>query len=144
MRALLVATRALCDDSGPWWWRSMFANVRQGRCDRDDSRRGSRAANFWCRDPAASTSDMISSWASQFIHHFRRMGSTAASSQDPSKDTCVICLSAVTERAITSPCSHYSFDFVCLVSWLQERSTCPLCKLNLMQAIAKSCSFETR
>lgn len=42
-------------------------------------------------------------------------------------DPCVICLDAVSERAFASPCHHHSFDFVCLVSWLQERSVCPLC-----------------
>jgi hypothetical protein len=57
--------------------------------------------------------------------------STAGSIQDDSEDTCVICLSSVTERAITVPCNHYTFDFVCLVSWLQERSTCPLCKAQV-------------
>ncbi|KAH7394052.1 hypothetical protein DE146DRAFT_757529 [Phaeosphaeria sp. MPI-PUGE-AT-0046c] len=59
------------------------------------------------------------------------MGSTAAPSEDTSEDTCVICLSIITERAITSPCNHYSFDFVCLISWLQQRSTCPLCKAEV-------------
>ncbi|EMD68830.1 hypothetical protein GGP41_008818 [Bipolaris sorokiniana] len=57
--------------------------------------------------------------------------STAGSAHDDSEDTCVICLSPVTERAITAPCNHYTFDFVCLVSWLQQRSTCPLCKSNV-------------
>lgn len=42
-------------------------------------------------------------------------------------DPCVICLEPVSERAVASPCRHYSFDFLCLVSWLQERSACPLC-----------------
>lgn len=42
-------------------------------------------------------------------------------------DPCVICLDTVSERAVASPCRHYSFDFLCLVSWLQERSACPLC-----------------
>lgn len=55
------------------------------------------------------------------------MDGTAGSSKDDSSDICAICLCPVTERAITSPCSHYTFDFLCLVSWLQERSTCPLC-----------------
>ncbi|KAH6637818.1 hypothetical protein C7974DRAFT_432658 [Boeremia exigua] len=58
------------------------------------------------------------------------MGTTAEDS-DESEDTCVICLSQVTERAVTVPCNHYSFDFVCLVSWLQERSACPLCKTEV-------------
>ena len=42
-------------------------------------------------------------------------------------DLCVICLDSVSERAVASPCRHHNFDFLCLVSWLQERSTCPLC-----------------
>lgn len=42
-------------------------------------------------------------------------------------DTCVICLEAISERAITVPCNHYSFDFICLASWLNERANCPLC-----------------
>jgi hypothetical protein len=61
---------------------------------------------------------------------------TPAKSNIESDDTCVICLSDVTERAITAPCNHYSFDFVCLVSWLQERSTCPLCKLHIHKLTA--------
>ena len=43
-------------------------------------------------------------------------------------DPCVICLDPVSERAIASPCRHKSFDFLCLVSWLQEQPKCPLCK----------------
>lgn len=42
-------------------------------------------------------------------------------------DPCVVCLDQVSERAVASPCRHHSFDFLCLVSWLQERSACPLC-----------------
>ncbi|RYO42992.1 hypothetical protein AA0111_g304 [Alternaria arborescens] len=61
----------------------------------------------------------------------RMPASTAGSTQGDSEDTCVICLSPVTERAIASPCNHYTFDFVCLVSWLQQRSTCPLCKAQV-------------
>ena len=53
---------------------------------------------------------------------------TPPGKEDSTEDTCVICLSQVTERAITVPCNHYTFDFICLVSWLQERSSCPLCK----------------
>lgn len=46
-------------------------------------------------------------------------------------DPCVICLDAVSERAVALPCRHESFDFLCLVSWLQESSTCPLCKAEV-------------
>lgn len=47
-------------------------------------------------------------------------------------DPCVICLDAVSERAVASPCRHESFDFLCLVSWLQKSSTCPLCKAEVV------------
>jgi hypothetical protein len=65
-------------------------------------------------------------------------GGTAGSEIEDSEDTCVICLSSVTERAITVPCNHYTFDFVCLVSWLQERSTCPLCKFCMIHVAITS------
>ena len=44
---------------------------------------------------------------------------------------CVICLDSISERAIACPCRHHSFDFLCLVSWLQESPTCPLCKAEV-------------
>ena len=47
---------------------------------------------------------------------------------DEPSDPCVICLDSISERAIASPCTHDSFDFLCLISWLQERSSCPLCQ----------------
>ncbi|KAL8812357.1 MAG: hypothetical protein Q9200_001083 [Gallowayella weberi] len=53
-------------------------------------------------------------------------------STDLSTETCVICLESVSDRAAASPCNHDSFDFLCLVSWLQERSICPLCKTEVL------------
>ncbi|KAK0937151.1 hypothetical protein LTR29_011267 [Friedmanniomyces endolithicus] len=49
-------------------------------------------------------------------------------SRDVAPETCTICLESITERAVAAPCNHLMFDFLCLVSWLQERPTCPLCK----------------
>ncbi|KAJ9658936.1 hypothetical protein H2201_007586 [Coniosporium apollinis] len=46
-------------------------------------------------------------------------------------DACVICLSPVSERAITVPCNHTAFDFLCLVSWLQSHPRCPLCNAQV-------------
>lgn len=43
-------------------------------------------------------------------------------------DVCVICLERLLEPAIAQPCQHGTFDFLCLASWLQEKSNCPLCK----------------
>lgn len=53
--------------------------------------------------------------------------------QSSNAESCVICLQPVTERAITVPCNHYTFDFICLASWLNERSTCPLCNVNVTE-----------
>lgn len=46
-------------------------------------------------------------------------------------DNCVICLQPVTERAIAVPCNHHNFDFMCLASWVENRSSCPLCNTAL-------------
>lgn len=43
-------------------------------------------------------------------------------------DVCVICLDRISEKALAFPCNHANFDFLCLISWLQEKATCPLCK----------------
>ncbi|CZT15265.1 uncharacterized protein RCC_12314 [Ramularia collo-cygni] len=48
-------------------------------------------------------------------------------------ETCTICLESISERAVATPCNHLTFDFLCLVSWLQERSTCPLCKAEVKE-----------
>lgn len=52
---------------------------------------------------------------------------------------CVICLDFISERAVASPCRHHSFDFLCLMSWLQESPTCPLCKAEV-----ESVKYEQR
>lgn len=46
-------------------------------------------------------------------------------------DACIICLQPITERAVAVPCNHLAFDFVCLASWLQERTSCPLCNASV-------------
>ncbi|KAF8866159.1 hypothetical protein BDZ45DRAFT_700781 [Acephala macrosclerotiorum] len=47
------------------------------------------------------------------------------------ENPCVICLERISEPAVAQPCQHSSFDFLCLISWLQERSSCPLCKADI-------------
>lgn len=44
---------------------------------------------------------------------------------------CVICLSEISEACTAIPCAHYNFDFLCLASWLQVKTTCPLCKCEV-------------
>lgn len=43
------------------------------------------------------------------------------------EDPCVICLESITEPARAVPCDHDNFDFLCLLSWLEQRHVCPLC-----------------
>jgi hypothetical protein len=73
----------------------------------------------------------------------------AARTQDKRKKTahgspepCTICLEPISERAVASPCNHLSFDFLCLVSWLQERSVCPLCNTSVDQVQYNFCGPE--
>ena len=47
------------------------------------------------------------------------------------ENCCVICLERVSELAVAQPCKHESFDFLCLISWLQEQPSCPLCKAEV-------------
>ncbi|OJD14420.1 hypothetical protein AJ78_05221 [Emergomyces pasteurianus Ep9510] len=60
-----------------------------------------------------------------------------ADSQSDNINPCVICLERITEAATAQPCKHASFDFLCLLSWLQQRPACPLC-----QATVTSVKYE--
>jgi hypothetical protein len=51
--------------------------------------------------------------------------------KDADENCCVICLERISEQAAAQPCKHDSFDFLCLISWLQEQSSCPLCKAEV-------------
>ncbi|KAJ5459974.1 uncharacterized protein N7458_001526 [Penicillium daleae] len=46
-------------------------------------------------------------------------------------DPCVICLDTITEPCVGVPCHHANFDYLCLLSWLEQQPNCPLCKANL-------------
>ena len=56
---------------------------------------------------------------------------------DAEDNCCVICLERISEQAVAQPCKHDSFDFLCLISWLQEQTSCPLCKAEV-----KSVQYE--
>lgn len=53
--------------------------------------------------------------------------------QQEGPDCCVICLEAVSEACEALPCKHRHFDYLCLVSWLQQSPLCPLCKATVSQ-----------
>jgi hypothetical protein len=46
---------------------------------------------------------------------------------------CVICLDNVAEPCETQPCRHNHFDYLCLITWLQQRATCPICNTTVRQ-----------
>ncbi|KAK0635340.1 hypothetical protein B0T17DRAFT_38616 [Bombardia bombarda] len=46
---------------------------------------------------------------------------------------CVICLDPLVSQCETQPCQHKDFDFFCLVTWLEVRATCPLCKSKISE-----------
>jgi hypothetical protein len=54
--------------------------------------------------------------------------SEATTSTSRSIEDCVICLSTITAPAKAIPCQHSYFDFLCILTWLQNRPSCPLCK----------------
>ncbi|KAK4107400.1 hypothetical protein N656DRAFT_785304 [Canariomyces notabilis] len=46
-------------------------------------------------------------------------------------DCCVICLDTISDPCAALPCAHSHFDFLCLLSWLDQRPACPLCKAGV-------------
>ncbi|KAJ3537361.1 hypothetical protein NM208_g6346 [Fusarium decemcellulare] len=46
-------------------------------------------------------------------------------------EPCVICLGNLVEPCEAQPCRHNNFDYLCLVTWLEKRATCPLCKSDV-------------
>lgn len=60
--------------------------------------------------------------------------SKASDGDEPSTpDCCVICLEGISEPCCALPCAHANFDFLCLLSWLEQRPSCPLCKAPVQQ-----------
>ncbi|KAI1262059.1 hypothetical protein F5Y18DRAFT_186912 [Xylariaceae sp. FL1019] len=51
------------------------------------------------------------------------------------KPCCVICLDAISEPCEARPCGHGNFDYLCLLSWLERLSKCPLCKASIHQVV---------
>ncbi|KAI1371948.1 hypothetical protein F4677DRAFT_456881 [Hypoxylon crocopeplum] len=51
-----------------------------------------------------------------------------AATDNPNEACCVICLDSITEVCEARPCSHRNFDYLCLLSWLEQQTKCPLCK----------------
>ncbi|KAM0240201.1 hypothetical protein ACHAP5_007998 [Fusarium lateritium] len=56
-----------------------------------------------------------------------------ATRQEDATDCCVICLENITEVCEAVPCQHRNFDYLCLLSWLEQSPKCPLCKAVVSQ-----------
>lgn len=50
-----------------------------------------------------------------------------SASREDAESLCVICLDGLSSRAVALPCGHATFDFLCLLTWLEHRNYCPLC-----------------
>ncbi|QPC79812.1 hypothetical protein HYE68_010564 [Fusarium pseudograminearum] len=57
----------------------------------------------------------------------------ATRQEEDATDCCVICLESVTEVCEAIPCHHRNFDYICLLSWLEQSPKCPLCKAVVSQ-----------
>ncbi|KAM0420621.1 hypothetical protein ACHAPT_011537 [Fusarium lateritium] len=56
-----------------------------------------------------------------------------ATRQEDATECCVICLEGITEACEVVPCRHRNFDYLCLLSWLEQTPKCPLCKATISQ-----------
>lgn len=54
-------------------------------------------------------------------------------SPEDASECCVICLGDLVEQCEAQPCQHNNFDYICLVTWVQEHPTCPLCKTDIRE-----------
>lgn len=52
--------------------------------------------------------------------------------EEGTANPCVICLDAIAEPGVSIPCGHANFDFLCLLSWLEQRPSCPLCMISYL------------
>lgn len=59
------------------------------------------------------------------------VGADADTDAEAPPDCCVICLDSISDPCTALPCTHAHFDFLCLVSWLEQHPNCPLCKANI-------------
>lgn len=58
----------------------------------------------------------------------RTLQEVADEEKEAVANPCVICLDTITEPCVAQPCHHANFDFICLLSWLEQQQKCPLCK----------------
>jgi hypothetical protein len=57
----------------------------------------------------------------------------STSSVEVATECCVICLDEISEIGEANPCGHRNFDYLCLLTWLERQSSCPLCKAKIKE-----------
>ncbi|KAH8693425.1 hypothetical protein GQ44DRAFT_779919 [Phaeosphaeriaceae sp. PMI808] len=57
----------------------------------------------------------------------------SSSTTTKATEHCIICLGDLVDQCELQPCQHNNFDFLCLVTWLQQRANCPLCNGRVHQ-----------
>lgn len=71
----------------------------------------------------------------------RTLAEVAQEEEEGVANPCVICLDAIAEPAVAIPCRHANFDFLCLLSWLEQRPSCPLCMVSLSEgSVSERCT----
>ncbi|KAK4198819.1 hypothetical protein QBC40DRAFT_349917 [Triangularia verruculosa] len=84
-------------------------------------------------EPVAPTSDSKNPMSSNINSQILQPTLAEVQTSDSDENSCVICLETITCPSIAIPCAHTGFDFLCLISWLQQRSFCPLCRTNVTE-----------
>lgn len=78
-----------------------------------------------------ATEPSLEDLRSQVLQNTLRQISSAAAGG--ATESCVICLGDLAEQCEAQPCGHNNFDYLCLVTWLQVGTTCPLCKSEVCE-----------
>lgn len=72
--------------------------------------------------------DLQSTVLQKTIAEVDELRTTTNGTDQPADFCCVICLDVVSETCEAHPCGHKHFDYLCLLSWLEQQPRCPLCK----------------
>lgn len=81
-----------------------------------------------------STDDIQAKIFQTTLDEVKTSRQSASDSDNPdaaAAECCVICLDSISDPCAALPCSHAHFDFLCLLSWLEQHPNCPLCKANV-------------
>ncbi|KAI0023993.1 hypothetical protein F4780DRAFT_687095 [Xylariomycetidae sp. FL0641] len=85
-------------------------------------------------EPEVSTSDIQSKVLQNTLAEVASRNPSAAEG-DKNETCCVICLDSITEVCEARPCQHRHFDYLCLLSWLEQQKNCPLCKSDITEVL---------